>query len=88
MFKVFRCQIVDIFQELFCRNCDIHLHNTRHSLNYHLPNVRTNLGKKGIRFQGAYIWNKIMEIGIPNDCSEAVFSISLKKALITNQLTD
>ena len=88
MFKVFTCQIIHTIQDLFKRNRDVHSHNTRQSTNYHLPKVHTNLGKKGIRFHGAIIWNKIMNIGIPYDCSEAVFNISLKKALITDQIPE
>ena len=88
MFKVFTYQIIETFQALFVRNSDIHSHNTRQLTHYHIPKIRTNLGKQGIRYQGAYMWNKIMDLGISNDCSEAVFNITLKRALINNELSD
>ena len=89
MFKVFSHHILDIFQELFLRNCDVHSHDTRQlTTHYILPKVRTEYCKRGIRFHGAKLWNKIMNKEIPYDCSEAVFSISLKKALINGQIID
>ena len=87
MFKVFNQNIIDIFQELFERNSDIHSYATRQASDYHLPLVNTNLGKRGIRYHGVNIWNTFMQKGIITDCSEAVFKNVIKKALMENSFS-
>ena len=41
--------------------------------------VKSELGKTGVRYRGATIWNAILKDGINPDVSEAVFKKFLKK---------
>ena len=61
------------------RNNDIHSHNTRTADNFHIPIVKTDLGKTAIEYRGAVIWNILIKNGINVDVSEAVFKKFLKK---------
>ena len=81
MFKVSHGLIIDIFQELFYRNSDVHSYTTRQSSEYHLPSVHTELAKRNIRFHGVKIWNDLLRKGTTHDCSEAVFKKILKQTL-------
>ena len=40
--------------------------------------MKTDLGKSGIKYRGAVIWNIIVKDGINTDVSEAVFKNFLK----------
>ena len=82
MFKVSNCMIIEIFQNLFVKNSEIHGHLTRQSAEYHIPIVHTESAKRNIRFHGVKTWNDLMKKGISKDCSEAVFKKNLKKLLI------
>ena len=61
MFKVNNGSILEIFQELFVMNRNIHPYVTRQSSFYHLPIVHTELAKRNIRFHGVKIWNELMK---------------------------
>ena len=63
----------------FIRNKDIHSHNTRTADHFHIPIVKTDLGKTGIKYRGAVIWNIVIKDGINIDVSEAVFKKFLRK---------
>ena len=43
----------------FVLNSNVHCHNTRNSVNYHLPKIRTNISKNSIFFKGPVLWNQI-----------------------------
>ena len=43
------------------RNNDIHSHNTRTADNFHIPIVKTDLGKTAIEYRGAVIWNILIK---------------------------
>ena len=49
-----------IFSDFFNRNSDIHEYNTRIADHFHIPAVKTDLGKTGIKYRGAVIWNIIV----------------------------
>ena len=79
MHRVHDGQIPELFEGYFTRNCDVHDHYTRQRFFLHVPKVKTNLGKFGIRYRGIVcIWNEILKLGINPDTSEAVFSKLLK----------
>ena len=84
MFKVFHNKSPDTIQEIFTRNYDVHSYNTRQAQQYHLPKVHKNIGKCNLRFHGPSIWNKIMSSELVIDCSDLVFSRSLKRQIISN----
>ena len=66
---------------MFVCNRDVHMHNTRAVNSIHIPLVRTNLGKTGIRYFGSIIWNKILNVNIPLT-SDYTFSKKLKQYII------
>ena len=61
---------------LFCAS--IHKYETRQALHFHLPQVRSDLGKKNIRYRGAQIWNYLLDLGINSETSELIFSKNMK----------
>ena len=63
---------------LFTKNSDIHVHNTRQKCHYHIPLCRTNLGKCGLRYVGASVWNSILSVNI-NPKSVSLFSLEVLK---------
>ena len=71
---------------LFTKNSDIHVHNTRQKCHYHMPLCRTKLGKCGLRYVGASVWNNILSVNINPNVSEFIFSRSLKAAICNNLL--
>ena len=82
MFKYHTGSILNIFVTLFQENRKIHDHNTRAACHLHIPAVRSDLGKTGIRYRGALIWNHIYVDGFNTDVSEAVFVKCLKQLSI------
>ena len=46
-----------LFQAMFVMNKHVHSHSTRQSDHYHVPLFKTRLGKSGLRFNGATVWN-------------------------------
>ena len=70
----------------FLKNSNIHVHDTRQKCHYHLQLCRTNLGKCGLRYVGASIWNNILSVNINPNVSEFIFSRSLKAAICNNLL--
>ena len=65
----------------FVRNCDIHQHETRLAGHFHIPPVKLDLSKTGIKYKGAIIWNNILQEDVNLDVSEAVFKKILIKML-------
>ena len=71
----FRCataRVPDSFVSLFHRNNEYHHHETRTVDHFHIPAVTSDLGKTGIRYRGAIIWNDALSNDISADVSEAV----------------
>jgi len=81
MFRFCNDQVPDLFKPMFILNRDIHDHKTRTADHFHLPVVKTELGKTGIRFRGASIWNQILSKKIHSDTSECIFVKYLKKII-------
>ena len=69
----------ELFYSFFIKNRDIHVHDTRSAQHFHIPCVITDLGKTGIRYRGAVIWNLIVRDGTNTDVSEAVLKKMLEK---------
>jgi len=57
MFKYFKGLLPDIFSNMFAKQRDIHLYNTRNNDFYALPVSKTEKRKHSISYYGAYIWN-------------------------------
>ena len=60
------------------KNSDIHEHNTHQKCHYHMPLCRTNLGKCGLRYAGASVWNNILAL-ISIQTSASLFSLKVLK---------
>ena len=81
-----KCLYYSFIYGFFTKNSNIHVHDTRQKCHYHLPLCRTNLGKCGLRYVGASIWNNILSVNINPNVSEFIFSRSLKAAICNNLL--
>ena len=71
-----------LFQAMFVMNKHVHSHSTRQSDHYHVPLFKTRLGKSGLRFNGATVWNKILQLGFANETHEAAFAKYLKSSIL------
>ena len=78
MFRWFNSNVPIMFHDFFALNSDIHGYYTRQSDYLHVPQVKSNLGKFGIRYRGVIVWNALLKLGINPDTSEAVFSKTIK----------
>ena len=85
MYRIYHGEL-SVLHCLFTKNSDIHVHNTRQKCHYHMPLCRTNLGKCGLRYVGASVWNSILSVNINPNVSEFIFSRSLKAAICNNLL--
>ena len=85
MYKYKTGNISNIFVTLFHENKEIHDHNTGTPCHLHIPAVRPDLGKNGIRYGCALIWNHINSDGFNSDVSETNFVKCLKK-IIDNKI--
>ena len=83
MYRIYHGEL-RVLHCLFTKNSDIHVHDTRQKCHYHMPLCRTDLGKCGLRYVGASVWNNILSININPNVSEFVFSRSLKAAICNN----
>ena len=86
IYRVHNGQIPELFEGYFTRNFDVHDHYTRQRFFLHVPKVKRNLGKFGIRYRGVCIWNEILKLGINPDTSEAVFVKTVKKSISNRSL--
>ena len=83
MYRLSVDQVPSLFKPFFQRNQELHNYSTRIADHFHIPLVKSDLGKTGIRFRGAVIWNSVLNGGICPEVSEAVFKKILKKLLQT-----
>ena len=72
MFRYVNGSLPKPFSGYFTTNANIHSYNTRQTLHFHLSNVRSDLGKKNIKYRGAKIWNRLLDLGINSETSEFV----------------
>ena len=86
MFKMYHEQVPDLFIHYFVRNREYLSYATRHSNMFHIPRVRTEYGKKAIRYRGAIIWNNILQAGVSPDVSLVTFKYRLELSITTGNL--
>ena len=79
MFRVCNNHVPRVFHSFFKRNREFHNYETRTANHFHVPPVRTDLAKTGIRYRGATLWNAILDHGLDHELSEAIFVKFLKK---------
>ena len=82
MFRIYNHELQDLFGDLFRVNRELHGHDTRQALRYHIPLFKTNLGKSCLRYYGAMIRNKIMSLKITTITIEFLYSRTLKANII------
>ena len=85
MYRMHTNSILQIFNGFFECNRDVHHHNTRQTNHFHLPRIRTDLGKFSFRYQGASIWNEISKSNISME-SEYTFSKNLRTAILNGKM--
>ena len=85
MYRVYHGELSTL-QFAFVNNSDIHMHATRQRGDYHIPVCRTNLGKRSLRYFGAWFWNKILNADINPNVIDFIFSKNLKRAIYNNLL--
>ena len=81
MYKYHTGNVQTIFASFVQQNREIHDYNTRTASPLHIPAVKSDLGKTGIRYHGAPIWNSIYNNWYNTDVSEAVFVKCLKTVI-------
>ena len=74
------------FRTLFRKNNEYHSYSTRSAHHLHIPSVKLDLSKTGIKYRGSIVWNIIAESGINLEVSEAAFKKSLIKLINTDRL--
>ena len=77
---------ITLLQSYFKKNKEVHQYGTRQINHYHVPPVKTELGKSALRFHGVVIWNKILNLGMDPVMTEYEFSKSLKNYLLQDML--
>ena len=73
MFRVCNDHVSRVFHPFFKRNREFHNYETRTANHFHVPPVRTDLAKTGIRYRGATLWNAILNHSLDHELSEAIF---------------
>ena len=87
MFRYVNGRVPSLFCGYITSNTSIHKYETRQARHFHLPQVRSDLGKNNIRYRGAQIWNYLLDLGINSETSESIFSKNMKYYLKNNMLT-
>jgi hypothetical protein len=67
----------DLFNNFFTYNRAVHNYNTRQRHCFHIPKVKTNLGKRCLRYEGPVVWNDVMK-EIDVNCTLNTFKVKLK----------
>ena len=77
---------ITLLQSYFKKNKEVHQYGTRQINHYHVPPVKTELGKSALRFHGVVIWNNMLNLGMDPVMTEYEFSKSLKNYLLQDML--
>ena len=81
MYLCFTGQLPRFISNYFILNLQIHNYNTRNSVNYHYPKLRTTCMKNSIFFKGPELWNTI-PLDIRSSKSIRIFECKYKKYLL------
>ena len=74
MFRFCNGHVPEIFNSfIFAYKYEFHNYNARSAQYFHIPPVKTNLGKTGIRYGGTLTCNEMLNKGIYPDTSECLF---------------
>ena len=61
MFSMYVGKVPEYLTTLFKKNSEFHSYNTRIADLYHIPCVKLDLSKTGIKYKGATVWNLIAQ---------------------------
>ena len=81
MYRYCNNNVPEIFRLYFSVNSDYHDYGTRTAMHMHIPPVRLDIAKTGIKYRGAVIWNAILHHHIYPDTSEAIFIRFVKQVI-------
>ena len=81
MFRWYSGALPTLFSTFFVYNRNVYQYGTRQKDMFHVPQVKTDLGKASVRYKGAVLWNTVLKLGFSVDTSEAVFVKNLKRNL-------
>ena len=84
MYNVYHEKVPDVFEGFFVYNNQVHEHNTRTSINLHVPPNASNVCRTGIWYQGVIIWNQSLNAKLYIDFSEESFKKCLRYAFRLN----
>ena len=85
MHKVYNKKTPGTFNEYFMDIDHDHDTRNRHRLQYQLPNPKSNLGKKSVKYFGIKVWSKL-DLQTKNVENKKPFSDKIKQLIINNQL--
>ena len=88
MFRFHNGLLPEIFDSFFTTNYEIHSHDTRSRTHLHPSIFKSELGRKGIRRRGMFIWNQIISLKISLDTSQPVFKQNCKRLIRQNLIVD
>ena len=86
MFKYHKKKLPNIFDGFFVLNSNIHQYDTRHRNDLHYPRIKTELGKRSVRYWGVQVWNAIISTNISLEVTPGTFKKNLKKELLNDAL--
>ena len=86
MFRYHKGKLPELFDDYFVMNESVHNYGTRQANHLHVPKVKTEFSKAGIRYKGVHIWNNILGLGIDTDVSECTFKRYLKKVILAMKM--
>ena len=66
----------------FKRNVQVHSHETRHALDFHIDPTKTKLAENTIKTQGALLWNRL-SVSLKNSPSVSSFKSNFKRLLVS-----
>ena len=88
MYRSHNSLLPPIFGNFFTQNYDIHDHDTRQKKHLHPQRFTSEIGRRGIRRNGMFIFNQIITLNVPLDTSLPVFKYNFKRLLKHNQIRD
>ena len=74
-------QVPFLFDSFFIKISELYKYDTRTSDHLHVPIVKSDLVKTGIRYRRVIVWNQILKDGVDPDVSKAVFKKLLKSVI-------
>ena len=75
--------LINIFNDFFTMNCNIHSYYTRQSKQLHVPKPKVSAFQNTLRFCGIKLWNQTYD-RIQSNCSFSAYKQHVKKYLFAS----